>query len=52
MELIKPVASVRKYGGTVGNKVDKISNEVNEVKKCLTKVEQKNKTQLWQVEGG
>ena len=39
VELTKAVASVRKYGGTVGNKFDKLSNEVNEVKKRITKVE-------------
>ena len=46
VELTKAVVSVRKDGGTVVNKVGKISNEVNEVKKCFTKVEQKNDTQV------
>ena len=39
VELTKSVAPVRKDGGVVGNNVEKLSNEVNEVKKRLTKVE-------------
>ena len=41
VESTKSVTSVRKDGGAVGNKADKLTNEVNEVKERLTKVEQK-----------
>ena len=41
VELKKAAASVRKVGEIVGNKHDKLSNEVNDTKERLTKVEQK-----------
>ena len=40
-ELTKNVASVRKDGGTIGNKADKLSSELSDLKKRLTKLEQK-----------
>ena len=41
LELTKVVVTMRKDGGTVGNKYDKLSNEVNEAKKRLAEVEHK-----------
>ena len=40
-ELTKNVASVRKYQGIIGNKADKLSSELSDLKKRLTKLEQK-----------
>ena len=42
-ELTKSLAQVRKEAGTVGNKNDKLSSEVNDLKKRLSKLEQGKK---------
>ena len=42
VELTKSVTSAKKDGGTISNKHDKLSNDVNGVKKRLAKVEEKN----------
>ena len=41
VELTTIVASVRKYDGTIGNKVDKLNSELTELKKRVVKLEQK-----------
>ena len=40
-ELTKKLAGVGKDGGTVGNKVDRMSNEIGELKKRLKALETK-----------
>ena len=42
-ELTKSLAQVRKEAGTVGNKNDKLSSEVSDLKKRLSKLEQGKK---------